>query len=547
MRWRSADMSVRIVVPMFALLVTSVALLLLYIGWSTSRQTIDASIVSSAGTVQQFRTLRAYYTENVVNKVKQSGAMKISSDHSGKADTIPLPATMIHDLSEALGRSTSGTGIRLYSAYPFPNRSGRILDAFAKDALAELSRNPDATFFRSDTLDGKPVVRVAVADRMSSDACVTCHNSHPQSPKTNWTLGEMRGALEVVLPIEQQTRAATRMMTTIAIIAVVALVGIAGVTLWLTRRNVSNPLGRALNELSEGAQQVTAASGQVSGAAQSLSQGATEQAASLEETSASMEEIASMTRRNAENTQAAAVTMAETERLVQGANGALGEMVSSMTAIQESSHKVSKIIKTIDEIAFQTNILALNAAVEAARAGEAGMGFAVVADEVRALAQRSAHAAKDTAGLIEESIARSSEGHARVQQVSGAIQSITASTVKVKVLVDEVNQASRQQAQGIDQVSQAIAQMEQVTQGTAATAEESAAASEELNAQAEASLQVVAQLAALVGGAAASPAEPVSRAQSRDLVMSRRPRKVKAVSPQDHDEVARGTGTYGRF
>jgi hypothetical protein len=521
-------MSVRIVVPMFALFATSVALLLVYIWWSTSRQTIDASIIASAGTVRQFRTLRAYYTENVVNKVKQSGAMKISADHAGRADTIPLPATMIHDLSEALGRGTSGAGIRLYSAYPFPNRSGRVLDAFATDALAELSRNPDATFVRSEMLDGTPVVRVAVADRMSSDTCVSCHNSHPQSPKKDWKRDEMRGALEVILPVEQQTKAATRMMATIAVVSVAGLVGSALVMLWLTRRNVVRPLRRALHELSEGAEQVTAASEQVSGAAQSLSQGATEQAASLEETSASMEEIASMTRKNAENTQAAAVTMAETERLVQGANGALGEMVSSMTAIKESSDKVSKIIRTIDEIAFQTNILALNAAVEAARAGEAGMGFAVVAEEVRALAQRSAHAAKDTAGLIEESIVRSSEGHARVEQVTGAIRSITASTVRVKALVDEVNEASRQQAQGIEQVSQAIAQMEKVTQGTAATAEESAAASEELNGQAETSLQVVAELAALVGGgaAAATPAVPVPRAQSKTLVVPPRPRKA---------------------
>jgi methyl-accepting chemotaxis protein len=276
-----------------------------------------------------------------------------------------------------------------------------------------------------------------------------------------------------------------------------------------------------------------------------LSQGATDQAASLEETSASMEEIAAMTRQNAEHTQAAAATMAETERLVIGANGALNEMVASMTAIKESSAKVSKIIRTIDEIAFQTNILALNAAVEAARAGDAGMGFAVVAEEVRALAQRSADAAKDTAGLIEESIARSNEGNARVQQVTGAIQSITASTVKVKGLVDEVNEASRQQAQGIDQVSQAITRMERVTQGAAATAEESAAVSEELNAQAETSLQVVADLATLVGGDTATPAAPVVRAQPRTLVMSPRPSKGTAVR---HDEEGpRGTGTFGRF
>jgi len=161
---------------------------------------------------------------------------------------------------------------------------------------------------------------------------------------------------------------------------------------------------------------------------------------------------------------------------------------------------MSKIIKTIDEIAFQTNILALNAAVEAARAGEAGMGFAVVADEVRNLAQRCAQAAKDTAALIEESIAKSNDGKTKVDQVAVAIHAITEESGKVKTLVDEVNLGSQEQARGIEQIGKAITQMEQVTQRTAANSEESAAAAEELNAQSETLKDVVVRLSAMVGG-----------------------------------------------
>jgi methyl-accepting chemotaxis protein len=154
----------------------------------------------------------------------------------------------------------------------------------------------------------------------------------------------------------------------------------------------------------------------------------------------------------------------------------------------------------IDEIAFQTYILALNAAVEAARAGVAGAGFAVVADEVRSLAQRSAQAAKDTALLIEESIAKSNAGAVKLEQVAVVIGRITESAARVKILVDEVNLGSREQARGIEQVLKAIQQMEQVTQGSAANSEENAAASEELAAQAESMDNIAHQLRAVVEG-----------------------------------------------
>jgi methyl-accepting chemotaxis protein len=316
-------------------------------------------------------------------------------------------------------------------------------------------------------------------------------------------------------------------------------------------RTITRRLRKRAYEMRDGAQQVVSAATQVASSAQSLSQGASEQAASLEETSASMEEMASMTRQNAENTQQAASLMAEVDTRVKDSNRALGNMVSSMTSIQDSSAKVARIIKTIDEIAFQTNILALNAAVEAARAGEAGMGFAVVADEVRNLAQRSAQAAKDTAALIEESSANAAQGSATVGHVAEAITAITASVSRVKGLVDEVSVASRQQAQGI----------EKVTQVTAATAEESAAASEELNAQAETTMVAVSKIETMVGLAShvmetAEPVAPLAAPRAaRARVASMTPRaprpggsSPKVTGPKTAEEqIPLGTGTYGKF
>jgi hypothetical protein len=336
-------------------------------------------------------------------------------------------------------------------------------------------------------------------------------------------------------------------------VLLLSALGLAGAA-WFLGNRISRPLLAGIATLGNSAEQVTSAAGQVATSAQSLSQGATEQAASLEETSASMEEMASMTRKNAENAQQAATLVTGVAQQVDDSNVALTAMVASMSAIQESSNKVAKIIKTIDEIAFQTNILALNAAVEAARAGEAGMGFAVVADEVRNLAQRSAQAAKDTAGLIEESIARSQEGAGKVAQVATAIGTITGSVAQVKGIVQEVREASQQQTQGIDQVSQAIAQMEKVTQTTAATAEESAAASEELNAQAETSMAVVRQLETMIGangqtGGRVAPRRAAVSA-ARVVPMQRRPaaKAAAAARPSAEDEIPFGdTGTYGTF
>jgi hypothetical protein len=268
---------------------------------------------------------------------------------------------------------------------------------------------------------------------------------------------------------------------------------------WRIIRGIDGVIKSAVGELRTGSGQVAAAASQVAGSSQALSQGSSEQAASLEETSASMEEIASLTRKNAESLDRCAGMMAESATVVGQANVALTDMTDSMTRIGDSSREISKIIKTIDEIAFQTNLLALNAAVEAARAGDAGMGFAVVAGEVRNLAQRAGQAARDTTALIEESVERARQGHARVEHVADVMQAVTRSAEAVKALVDEMTVAAQQQAQGISQVSQAVVEMEKVTQSTAATAEEGAAASEELNAQAEAALAVVRRLESLAG------------------------------------------------
>ena len=178
----------------------------------------------------------------------------------------------------------------------------------------------------------------------------------------------------------------------------------------------------------------------------------------------------------------------------------LDQMVVAMGDIAAHSRKIAKIIRTIEEIAFQTNILALNAAVEAARAGESGLGFSVMADEVRNLSQRCAQAANDTTALIEESVAKSGDGKARLDQVAAAIPAITGATTEVKTLVDKLSSSGAEQAKGTGQISKAVAQMQQVTQSIAAQAQESAAAAEELHAQSQALTGIAQGLGRMVDG-----------------------------------------------
>jgi methyl-accepting chemotaxis protein/methyl-accepting chemotaxis protein-1 (serine sensor receptor) len=283
------------------------------------------------------------------------------------------------------------------------------------------------------------------------------------------------------------------------VLVCIVLAALAGVGVVLVVRTVNSSLRRTAHDLAEGAAQLASAAGQISSTSQSLAQGASQQAASLEETSAASEQINSMARQNAENSQAAVALVAQSQHRFSETNQGLELMVAAMADIKASSDKVAKIIKVIDEIAFQTNILALNAAVEAARAGEAGMGFAVVADEVRSLAQRCAQAAKDTAALIEESIGKSNDGKVKVDEVATAIVSITAQSGEVKRLVEEVSAASQEQMRGVGEVAKALKRMEMTTQESAANAEESAAAAEELTAQSSTLKEVVGSLGAMVG------------------------------------------------
>ncbi|VFR22687.1 Methyl-accepting chemotaxis protein I (serine chemoreceptor protein) [plant metagenome] len=303
--------------------------------------------------------------------------------------------------------------------------------------------------------------------------------------------------------------------------------------LFAALRRMQESLTRTVTAVRTGVDEINVGAREISAGNTDLSSRTEQQAASLEETAASMEQLAGTVRQNADNARQANQLAASSMEVAQRGGSAVSEVVGTMQEISASSKKISEIVSVIDGIAFQTNILALNAAVEAARAGEQGKGFAVVAGEVRSLAQRSAQAAKEIKGLIEDSVSKVGAGSQQVERAGATMQEIVQSVKRVTDIMGEISAASQEQSTGIEQVNRAVTQMDEVTQQNAALVEEAAAAAGSLQEQAVKLAEAVAVFRVQGGG-------EVIDVRSRQIGASRQAPRVGVSNerPPEHKPAA---------
>jgi methyl-accepting chemotaxis protein len=490
---------------------------------------------------------RMFYAREIVPKATTRG-LGIHHEFKDKEDAIPVPASLIGALADS---DKSGNGLRLYSKYPFTFRTAAKarLDAFEEEALAWLEKNPKGEFYRIESRDGQPFMRLATADIMVNDTCVNCHNSHPDSPKRDWKVGDLRGALAVSIPVGVvEAQIVSRFQWVAAILALCFALG--AVIIFLVVRSVCRSLeniadaaehvvasddftraapetgtletirvGQALNHLlqkfrgiiadaktsgdaiTDASRALATASEQVTRSSATQSDASSAVATAVEEASVSVSETAA----NAQSTneivgkaragiERALTVMSDTVTNVNGIASLIRESGTSVGLLDQSSKQIGGIVQVIKEIADQTNLLALNAAIEAARAGEQGRGFAVVADEVRKLAERTSQATQEIAGLIGEIQTQIGDTVIGMQQANEQTAKSLTLVGATETALRGIDQNSGEMAMNVQGIVDALRQQDMAIQQVASNIERIARMTEDNSAAAASSSDTAVQL-----------------------------------------------------
>lgn len=498
-------------------LVVTTALVVMY--RSVERQGLEMGMLRMKSMLKQAEAVKEHMSELVDSKAfdrdRLVSELKGSSNFRDTTFYKTIPVVASWQTIESIAKE-EGVSLRT------PKFQARNPDNEPTAAEAEILRyfedGNNREYFENDKAAGQMVYASPV---VLSHGCLYCHGDPGTSPTGDgldilgfkmegWKEGDVRGAF-VLKSSTEPIYAAVKASFGEVLMWVLPLCIIFGyIASRLLKIKVVGPIERAIGELTSSTSATVDASTEVADSSTELAEGASRQAAALEQTTASLEEISNATKRNLASANES-VEVASVAR--GGVDKAVARMKSlrlAMGSISEAGGEISKIIETIEEIAFQTNILALNAAVEAARAGEAGAGFSVVADEVRQLAMRASAAAQDSAQRIKRSVAASSEGDQISSSVEADLNSITQQVHSIEGLLVVSQKNSVQQATGIQQVSSAISEIDTVTQSSASSSEELASASTEMQGQVSALEQAISSLRSVVNGDATAAKPPVS-------------------------------------
>ncbi len=512
----------KLVLPVILLFAIAIIALSFYIPQQIKNRAVEGATISSEQTAKQFKVLRKYYVQNILKKVKAGSDMKPAINHKDDPNAFPLPATMIHDLSALL--KNEGTTVNLYSAYPFPNRKSRVLDNFQTEAWDYLVKNPKSVFVKETQKGGKTIVRVGVADTMVAQGCVSCHNSHPDTPRTGWKLGDVRGILEINSDISEQVAASSATGIKIIFALIGTLLFIVASIYFVYKIVIARKLAvlnSSINELATGssdltqrlkengndeisrlargfnkflenhrlfikdivsaAQQLSESSAEMSSITAQAKQDSAEQksqlglvATAVNEMATTVQEVASNTvtaEQSAHNakdeTSAGLQVVKENIRITNALSTEIKDAANVIQTLKSNSEGIGSVLDVIRGISEQTNLLALNAAIEAARAGEHGRGFAVVADEVRTLASKTQESTVEIQEMIET-------------LQSGADSAVTVMAKGIDTVEASVQQAT-QTGESLQSISDTVNSISDINTQIASAIEEQSVVAEDIN------------------------------------------------------------------
>jgi methyl-accepting chemotaxis protein len=474
----------RLILPVPLMLIAATVAVFLVVPRIIAGNATEDAVLASQQIAAQFKTIRAYYTDNVVNKVLKDGAIKPSVDHKGNDKAIPLPATFIHDLSALL--SEKDTSINLYSRYPFPNRQGRQLDAYQQQAWEFLSKNPTATFSRNEVRNGRNVVRVAVADTMASQACVTCHNTLATSPKKDWSIGDVRGVLEVTSVIDTQLAHGNALSNLIVTGTIVIGLALLAILLWATR-SVVRPLGgivSGMNKLAAGEFNLV-----LPGLARRDEIGAMAQAVEAFKLKAVEKASREAAAKEAEAQAAAAARKAEMHKLADSFATAVGGIVESVSS---ASAELETAAGTLTRTAEVTQQLSGTVAAASEQASANVQSVASATEEMTSSVNEISRQVQESSRIADDAVRQAHQTDVRINELSkvagrigDVVKLITAiaeqtnllalnATIEAAragdagrgfaVVASEVKQLAAQTAKATEEIGAQIAGMQAATQ-----------------------------------------------------------------------------------